>query len=200
MAKPSIRVDTLRNLTPDIQNANRGTERGRGALEHSLRTHGAGRSILVDKHGRIIAGNKTVETAVDIGLEQALVVETDGTQVVVVKRTDLDLEHDPEAKALAVADNRVAELGLAWDADVLKALVAEQTDMTQLFTQNELAALVPYSPDFEPTVNPVSVTDKDVSAQQSGMESRFQGKQGYVDVICPHCAKMFSVAKSDVEA
>ena len=60
-------------LTPDIRNANKGTERGRGALETSLRQYGAGRSILVDKHGRIVAGNKTLETAAEIGLDDFFV-------------------------------------------------------------------------------------------------------------------------------
>jgi len=39
-------------------NANRGTERGTSALESSLELYGAGRSILLDKNGIIIAGNK----------------------------------------------------------------------------------------------------------------------------------------------
>lgn len=45
------------DLQPDKRNANKGTERGLKALDHSLRQYGAGRSLLVDKHGRIIAGN-----------------------------------------------------------------------------------------------------------------------------------------------
>ena len=44
-------------LTPDRHNMNRGTERGLQLLEKSLRDYGAGRSILVDKAGNVIAGN-----------------------------------------------------------------------------------------------------------------------------------------------
>jgi hypothetical protein len=51
---------SIRDLTPDPRNANKGSERGTGMLEHSLRSYGAGRSILADKHGVIIAGNKTL--------------------------------------------------------------------------------------------------------------------------------------------
>ncbi|MCA9368324.1 hypothetical protein KC887_08805, partial [Candidatus Kaiserbacteria bacterium] len=106
-------------LTPDSHNANRGTERGRYALEASLRQYGAGRSILVDKHGRIIAGNKTLETATDVGLDDVIVVQTDGKQIVAVQRMDLDLAQDDTARMLAYADNRVGQLDLDFDPEVI---------------------------------------------------------------------------------
>ena len=102
-------------LTPDRENANEGTQRGRGLLEKSLRKLGAGRSILTDKDGNVIAGNKTLETAADIDLP-VRIVETDGNELVVVKRTDLDLysETDKRARQLAYADNKITEVDLAW--------------------------------------------------------------------------------------
>jgi hypothetical protein len=105
----------------DDKNANRGTERGRKALAASLKRYGAGRSILLDKKGRVIAGNKTLEQAKAAGHKDVIVVETDGSQLVAVKRTDLDLR-DKKARALAVADNRVGELDLEWETDVLADL------------------------------------------------------------------------------
>jgi hypothetical protein len=45
----------------DEKNANRGTKRGRDFLEISLNKYGLGRSILLDKDGKVIAGNKTLE-------------------------------------------------------------------------------------------------------------------------------------------
>ena len=57
------KIDTLADLTPDGENFNRHTEFGQKLLEDSLRKFGAGRSILVDKDGNIIAGNSTTETA-----------------------------------------------------------------------------------------------------------------------------------------
>jgi hypothetical protein len=102
-------------LQPDRENANEGTQRGRGLLEKSLRQLGAGRSILTDKDGNVIAGNKTLESAADIDLP-VRIVETDGNELVVVKRTDLDLysETDKRARQLAYADNKIAEVDLAW--------------------------------------------------------------------------------------
>lgn len=132
----------LSDLIPDAQNANRGTDRGRAALRDSLRRFGAGRSILVDKHGRIIAGNKTAEQAAAEGLEEIVVVPSDGRKLVVVQRTDLDLETDPEAKGLAVAENRVAEMDLQWDAAQLDALTRECDGLREtLFNEDEWAAL-----------------------------------------------------------
>src|SRR5215471_15670434 len=73
------------DLKPDSKNANRGTNRGRAQVERSLRQYGFGRSVLADKHGRIIAGNKTVEIASELGDAPVRVVETTGAELVVVQ-------------------------------------------------------------------------------------------------------------------
>lgn len=104
----------------DKRNANKGTDRGREALKQSLARLGAGRSVLVDKHGVTIAGNKTLEAATELGLTKTVEVETDGSTLVVVKRIDMDLNTDIKARELAFADNRVGELDLEWDPEVLK--------------------------------------------------------------------------------
>jgi len=145
MANPpklNIRRVKLSKLQADRLNANKGTERGRKALDKSLRDLGAGRSVLIDRAGRIIAGNKTIEAAIKSGQmdQDVLVVKTNGKQLVAVQRTDLDLEKDSKAKALAVADNRVGELDLAWDSDVL-AQLAREANLTDLFTPEELRKL-----------------------------------------------------------
>ncbi len=132
----------LTALRPDDRNVNAGTERGRAMVEDSLRRFGAGRSILADKHGRIIAGNTTHEAAIDIGLTDAVVVKTDGTKLVVVQRTDLDLD-SPAARALAIADNRTSEVGLRWDTARLAELAADDPiDLSMLFSNVELASLL----------------------------------------------------------
>ena len=126
----------ISELTPDDINANKGTPRGSAMLEKSLREYGAGRSVLVDKAGRIIAGNKTIEAAGSIGLDDAVMVETDGTRVVIVKRTDLDLD-SPQGRGLAIADNRVAEVGLDWDLEALEK-IGEELDLNQFWFDDEL--------------------------------------------------------------
>ena len=131
----------LTDLRPDASNANRGTERGRYALETSLRKYGAGRSILLDRHGHIIAGNKTAETAADVGIDDVIIVQTDGRQLVAVQRTDLDID-SPEGRGLAYADNRVGELDLAFDAAQIMADVQAGLDLSAFWRPDELDALL----------------------------------------------------------
>lgn len=128
----------LSALTPDAKNANRGSERGSQMIERSFRNYGAGRSILLDKHGRIIAGNKSAEAAGSIGMEDVLVVPSDGKRLIAVQRMDLDLLTDKAAKELAIADNRAGELSLDWDPEALKEL-DDEIDLGQFWTPEELA-------------------------------------------------------------
>lgn len=109
----------LSSLTQDPTNANKGTQRGQEAIRESLSRYGSGRSILIDKNGVIIAGNKTSENAIAAGMEDAIIVPSDGTKLIVVQRTDLDLTTDKKARELALADNRSAELSLDWDIGIL---------------------------------------------------------------------------------
>ena len=129
----------------DPRNANLGTERGRALLESSLREYGAGRAVLADRDGVLIAGNKTFEVARRLGIPTRL-VETDGRELVVVRRQDLRLASDPRAQALAIADNRVGELDLAWDPEILAALKADGVELDTFWTDEEFAALLGEQP------------------------------------------------------
>lgn len=111
----------IEQLIPDDRNANKGTEYGQHLIEKSLREFGAGRSILLDKNNRIIAGNKTVENAAIVGLENVIIVETDGNQIVAVKRKDIDLD-SAKGRELALADNATSKANLAWDDEVIEAI------------------------------------------------------------------------------
>jgi hypothetical protein len=137
----SSKIIKLSELIPDPNNANRGTPRGRGMLEKSLQKLGAGRSILVDKNNVAIAGNKTLETAVESGFEDAIIVESDGTKLVVVRRTDLDMTTDAKAKELAIADNRVGQVSLDWDVEVLADL-DEAIGLGDWFVEGEIENLI----------------------------------------------------------
>lgn len=132
---------TVADLTGDSHNANRGTARGRKAIRESVNSLGLGRSILVDRQGRVIAGNKTLEAARGEGVDRLVVVQTDGSELVAVQRTDLDLTEDAEARELAVADNRTAQIDLDWDPDVLKMYADLGADLGPFFSAEELAGL-----------------------------------------------------------
>lgn len=114
-----IDMAKISDLIPDDRNFNKGTEFGDSLLEKSLRDYGAGRSILIDKNNRIIAGNKTAQKAGEIGLDDVIIVETDGNKIIAVKRTDIDLDSE-QGRKLALADNATGYINLNWDNDELK--------------------------------------------------------------------------------
>jgi len=135
------RLRTIRDLVFDDKNANRGTDRGRQLVGHSLERYGAGRSVLADKHGKLIAGNKTVEKALALN-KKILVVPTKGDELVVVQRTDLDMDQDHAARELAIADNRAGELGLEWDPEMLQLLQDQGANLEGMFSDAELEAIL----------------------------------------------------------
>lgn len=116
-----VKQAKLSDLIPDDLNANKGTEYGAHLVESSIRKFGAGRSILLDMNNRIIAGNKTTENAAAIGLEDVIIIETTGTQIVAVKRMDIDLD-TAQGREMAIADNASAKANIAWDEENIKAI------------------------------------------------------------------------------
>ena len=106
----------ISELKFDDKNFNRHTQKGMGLLEKSLQQFGAGRSILIDKDGNIIAGNGIVEAAGSVGLNKLKIIETDGTEIVAVKRTDVSLD-SAQGREMALADNATASADLEWDKE-----------------------------------------------------------------------------------
>lgn len=136
-------IKSIADLTPDNRNANQGTQRGRDLLEKSLRELGAGRSIVVDREGRTIAGNKTLtEWAAIANPDDVIVVQTDGHKLVVVQREDLDLEQDTKARQLAYADNRVGQVSLDWDVAQIVEDQASGIDLSGWWFDVELDQLL----------------------------------------------------------
>jgi len=114
----------ISELIPDDKNFNKGSQFGNSLIEKSLTKFGAGRSILLDKNNRIIAGNKSVENAAAIGMEDVQIVESDGKRIIAVKRTDIDLD-SPEGREMALADNASAKANIVFDAELVEAELGE---------------------------------------------------------------------------
>lgn len=72
------KIINIEELTQDAHNFNKGTDQGQALVERSFRELGAGRSILLDKHGNIIAGNKSQKAAIAAGITKVRVIETTG--------------------------------------------------------------------------------------------------------------------------
>ena len=113
------KITKLSDIEDDPQNANKGTERGQKMLHSSLQEVGAGRSIVVEAKGRTMGGAKTLKNWKKLAEDNDIIlVESDGSKLVVVQRTDLDYD-DPEtgriARRYAYWDNRTTEVDLEWD-------------------------------------------------------------------------------------
>ena len=112
------------DLIPDDKNFNRGNEYGESLIEKSFSKFGAGRSVLIDKNNRLIAGNKSTEKFVAGGGEKVIIIETDGDTLVAVKRNDIDLDSSI-GREMALADNAAAKANIVFDAEVIEAELGE---------------------------------------------------------------------------
>ena len=102
----------------DKRNYRKHDKKNKSLIKKSLEKFGAGRSIVVDAEGEIIGGNGVYEQAQKLGLKTKI-IETDGSELVVVKRTDLKTD-DEKRKALAVMDNSTSDTS-EFDLELLTA-------------------------------------------------------------------------------
>lgn len=116
----------MKKLKLDPLNARKHDRRNKLAIRESLESLGAGRSILIDNADTAVAGNGVLEQAQKLGIP-IRVVESDGSELIAVKRTDLAPD-DPKRKALAIADNRIGELSV-FDDQALAGLLSECGDL-----------------------------------------------------------------------
>lgn len=93
-------------------------ERNLSLIKKSIQRCGAGRSILLDKNGEIIAGNATYKTLQELGIP-VKIIPTDGKTAIALQRTDLDT-NSRKRKELAAFDNSTSD-GVRWNADNLAA-------------------------------------------------------------------------------
>lgn len=105
-------------ITYDKNNYRRHGSKNQAQIRKSLEECGAGRSVLLDADDSLIAGNGVYEQAQKLGLP-VRIIETDGTELVAVKRTDLHTE-DSRRKKLAFADNLTGESS-TWDLEAIQA-------------------------------------------------------------------------------
>jgi hypothetical protein len=122
MAK--VKNKKISDYTQDSKNINKGSAYGMSLLGNSLEEVGFGRSLLSDKNGVLIAGNKTMEKAGELGYEDVIEVETTGKEIVVIKRKDLDINSEKGAK-MKILDNTVSYHNYVEDAEVAEAVCEE---------------------------------------------------------------------------
>lgn len=131
----------LSDITPDERNANAHTERGTYMLRRSLERFGFLEPGVLDANNRIIGGNNRTEAAADVlDASEAVVIDIDGTRPVFVRRRDLDLT-TPEGREAAIALNRSAQVGIAFDPLALEELALDGVDLGDWFQPGELRVM-----------------------------------------------------------
>jgi len=101
-------------IKQDPKNYRKHSDKNKRVIKKSLDELGAGRSILTDADDCIIAGNGVAE---QWGDRPVKVIETDGTELIVVKRTDITTD-DKKRKELALVDNHASDTS-DFDFDII---------------------------------------------------------------------------------
>lgn len=130
-------MTSIKDLKSDHKNARKRTDRSAELIKESLQRYGAARSIVIDEDNRILAGNGTIEGAKEAGIDRIRVIETNGDEVIAVRRTGLTEE---QKIGLALADNRTSDLS-EWDQEMLNRL-GEQHDISLFFSQDDLDGII----------------------------------------------------------
>lgn len=186
-------------ITPDPQNPNRHNKRSKQAVRDSLEAYGAGRSVVVDNSGSLIAGNSTYEQAADLGLETEQ-VHTNGDELVVVVREDLE-SGDPKTRGLHLADNKVAELSKL-DEDTVAEALSKFSDEDAIYAAGysdaEVDALIQKARKI-PTTTTVTAKTDSTPATSSSFTIRVCGiTQSAKDRVLEKVRK--AIAESDYTA
>lgn len=127
----------LRDLKSDPMNARRHNPRNVGMIETSIQRNGFGRPILISSDNVVAAGNATIDAAASAGLENVRIIDSDGTEVIAIRRTDVSSD-SPTFTNLALSDNRAAELA-EWDGPMLLSLHDRGADTSALWYDYEWA-------------------------------------------------------------
>lgn len=96
----------ITDLKQDKRNYRIHNDRNLDLIKKSVNEVGLGRSIVIDSENEIVCGNGLVsQLDTDTKIK---VIETDGSELVVVKRTDLKTDDD-KRKKLAIMDNSTSD-------------------------------------------------------------------------------------------
>ena len=96
----------IKDLKQDERNYRKHNKKNLDLIKKSVSEVGLGRSVVIDNENEIVCGNGLVST-----LDKNTpikVIETDGSELVVVKRTDLKTD-DEKRKQLAIMDNSTSD-------------------------------------------------------------------------------------------
>ncbi len=142
MAKAKRPADRghIKDLVPDPDNTRQHTPRGVGIIVDALQKLGAGRGVVVsghpDRRNKLLAGHATVEAAAEAGVLPVRFIDTDGKEIIAIRRSDLS---EADERLLSIADNRAGEFS-SWRAGSLEE-VFKTEEVGWMFTEHEVHVL-----------------------------------------------------------
>ena len=193
MAK--VTADKLGKFRPQTRNANRHTQRGMGQLEASMRKYGYVTPMTAAADGEIIDGSARAETGATVFGDDVLVVHHDGTKPVIMVRDDIHSADTPEAREISIAANRIAQVNLDFDPEVLLGDLQAGVDLTQFWRQDELDELLA---DLTPKVtgDTEPQTDRAEELREKwGVQPGQLWQLGEHRLICGDCTDAATVAR-----
>jgi hypothetical protein len=140
MAKDKAKISDFRTQQ---KNSNRHTVRGVGMLQHAIANEGWISAITVCNDGESIDGSARLEAAYERFGEdvEPIIVRSKGDRPIIHIREDLPDASDPRAKKLSIYANRIAEVDLDYDLEVLAEL-HEEVGLEEMFFADEIEALM----------------------------------------------------------
>jgi ParB-like chromosome segregation protein Spo0J len=167
MNQPQIEIVRTADLIPYARNAKKHDEAQVAKLAGSIREYGFTNPVLIDAENGIIAGHGRVLGAQKLGL----------AEVPCIRLSHLT---ETQRRAYVLADNRLAELGGGWDADMLKIEIEELREL-------------------DVDLDGIGLDDSSMEELGAGPSPDFapgtEDDQGKLDqkapIECPHCHKHF---------
>lgn len=101
----------------DKRNYRKHSEKNLELIKRSLKECGTARSIVIDSENEIICGNGVFSQSKELNIP-VKIIETDGKELIAIKRTDLKTDDD-KRKKLAVMDNTTSDTS-SFDLDLLQ--------------------------------------------------------------------------------
>ena len=132
-------IKSIADIKPAVKNARRRTIRSASLIAKSIEENGFGRSVLLAADGSLIAGSGTIDGCAEVGIEDVIIVPSDGTKIIAVQRNDIQPGSE-RAHRLAIADNRTSDLS-EFDPAMVAAL-ADEVDLSDFWRDDELDALL----------------------------------------------------------
>lgn len=101
----------------DKRNYRKHSDKNLELIKRSLEECGTARSIVIDSENEIICGNGVFSQSKELNIP-VKIIETDGKELIAIKRTDLKT-NDDKRKQLAVMDNSTSDTS-TFDMDLLQ--------------------------------------------------------------------------------